>query len=320
MPVDLTVTGNLNWDTNLYVKKHPRTGEEVVIEKIDHVPGGKGGNVAVAAARILGPKRVALLACVGRDEVGKKQVAILREEGVDTTTVQLLAGQNSGQAYVMVDEKGRNIIGTHPGANTGLKPEHVVSPPVQTVLASSRMLVVISPPRRVAGKLLAEAHRLGRIMLWHPGILARYGMHMFEKELKELHYLVLNEHEALQFTGTKKVDESLLAMAKLAPKTKILITLGKKGSLYYSDGTITTQKQIMVDKLGKNIVNTTGSGDAFVGAFSAYKVLGINDQDAFRYANMAGALNACRPETRGSPTGKELEKAYQQYYKQSRKK
>jgi ribokinase len=153
------------------------------------------------------------------------------------------------------------------------------------------------------------------MILWHPGVLARYGMEKFEQDLKGLNYLVLNEHEASQFTGAKTLDDSLRAMAKIAPKTRILVTLGKKGAVLYRDGEVITQKQIAVEKLGKKIVNTTGSGDAFVGAFAAYKVLGVNDQDAFRYANLAGALNACRPETRGSPTGKELEKAYKEYFK-----
>ncbi len=62
------------------------------------------------------------------------------------------------------------------------------------------------------------------------------------------------------------------------------------------------------------MVNTTGSGDAFVGAFAAYKVLGVNDIDAFRFANMAGALKACHPETRGSPTRKDLEESYRKYF------
>jgi sugar/nucleoside kinase (ribokinase family) len=186
---------------------------------------------------------------------------------------------------------------------------------VQTVLADSRMIVIISPPPQAAGKLLAEGRRLGRTILWHPGVLARYGIEKFQHELKDLDYLVLNEHEAHQFANSKTLDNSLRVMAKTAPKSKILVTLGKKGAAFYSDGQVIQQKPIDVEKFGLKIINTTGSGDAFVGAFSAYKVLGLNDQHAFRYANLAGALNACRPETRGSPNGKELEKAYKQYFK-----
>src|SRR2546422_10811910 len=98
LPPELAITGALNWDINLFVKQIPRSGQEVVVEKIDRVPGGKGGNVSVAASRILGPGHVALVACVGKDDVGKKQIAILKLEGVDTTAVQSLDRLESGQA------------------------------------------------------------------------------------------------------------------------------------------------------------------------------------------------------------------------------
>ncbi len=124
----------------------------------------------------------------------------------------------------------------------------------------------------------------------------------------------MNEHEARQFTGTRILLDSLSVIAKVAPRARILVTLGNKGSALYTGGKFEKQGKISLDKLGRKIINTTGSGDAFVGAFSAYKVMGLGDSEAFRYANLAGALKACRAETRGSPTGKELEKAYSQYW------
>ena len=310
------ITGNLNWDTNLFVKELPKPGHEIIVEKIDQCPGGKGGNVAVASARILGSKRVGLLACVGADDIGKKHMSILREEGVDISAVQMLREFNSGQAYIIVDGKGRNMIGTHFGANAGLRDEHITASPTQVMLASAGTMVVIDPPRQVVAKLLAEARRLRRRIIWHPGVLTKYGISEFERDIRDLDYLVMNEHEARQFTGARRFADSLSAIAKVAPKARILVTLGNKGSVLYSGGKLERQGKISVDKLGRKIVNTTGSGDAFVGAFAAYKVMGLSDTEAFRYANLAGALKACRAETRGSPTGKELQKAYSQYWRE----
>ncbi|HZY94326.1 MAG TPA: PfkB family carbohydrate kinase [Candidatus Bathyarchaeia archaeon] len=317
MAVDLVITGNLNWDTNLFVKELPKPGHEIIVERIDKGPGGKGGNVAVAAARILGSKRVGLLACVGADDIGKKHLSILREEGVDISAIQMLKHFNSGQAYIMVDEKGRNMIGTHFGANGGLRDEHITSRPTQVMLASAGTIVIIDPPRQVVGKLFAEARRLRRRIIWHPGVLTKYGISEFERDMRDLDYLVMNEHEARQFIGARKLADSLSAISKVASKARILVTLGNKGSTIYSAGKLERQGKISVDKLGRKIINTTGSGDAFVGAFAAYKVMGLSDTEAFRYANLAGALKACRAETRGSPTGKELEKAYSQYWREN---
>ena len=314
MPPDLAITGALNWDVNLFVKTIPKSGQEVVVEKIDRVPGGKGGNVAVAAARILGHGRVALLACVGRDEVGKKQILILKEEGVDTSIVQMLDQYESGQAYVTIDNKGSNVIETHFGANAGLNRDHLMIPEVQTVLGGVRMLVVIDPPRAVAGKLLAEGRRLRRSVVWHPGVLTRFGLKEFESEMEEIDYLVLNEHEAVLFAGVKRLEESVAAFNKVAPRAKILVTLGGKGAAFYAGGKVSKIRNVSLEKLGLKVVNTTGSGDAFVGAFAAYKVLGLNDSDALKYANMAGALKACHLETRGSPKRKDLEEAHRKYF------
>ncbi len=313
MPPDLVVTGALNWDINLFVKRLPRPGEEVVVERVDRVPGGKGGNVSVAASRILGQGKVALLACVGKDEIGKKQVSILKQDGVDTSAVQTLIKLESGQAYITVDEKGRNNIETHFGANAGLKRDHIMLPEVQNLFGNCRMMVVIDPPRHVAGRILSEGRRLRRSVLWHPGVLTRFGIKEFTGEMEGLDYLVLNEHEALAFSGTRSLAESVAAFNKVAPKMRVIVTLGGKGFAFYDRGKQLRMKSVDQARMGRKIVNTTGCGDAFVGAFAAYKVLGLSDVEALKHGNMAAALKAGRAETRGSPTRKELEEFYQKY-------
>jgi ribokinase len=175
------------------------------------------------------------------------------------------------------------------------------------------MMVVIDPPRHVAGRILSEGRRLRRTVLWHPGVLTRFGMEEFRGEMEGLDYLVLNEHEALAFAGTRSLAESVVAFNKVAPKMKILVTLGSKGFAFYDKGKQLKMKSVDLAKMGRKIVNTTGCGDAFVGAFAAYKVLGLADIEALKHGNMAAALKAGRPETRGSPTRKELEEFYQKY-------
>ncbi len=313
MHPELLVTGALNWDINLFVHRLAKPGEEVVVDRIDQVPGGKGGNVSVAAARILGPGHVALLACVGKDDVGKRQISILRDEGVDTSGIQVLEGFESGQAYVTVDAEGTNIIETHFGANAGLRHEHIVKQNVQDQMRDCSVMVVIDPPKQVAGKILSEGRRLRRSVIWHPGVLTRFGIEEFEEEMHDLDYLVLNDMEASLFTRARGLENSLASISKRAPKARILITLGSDGAAFYENGKLSKAENVQLEKLGMKVVNTTGCGDAFVGTFAAFKVLGRSDREAFRYANMAGALKATRVETRGSPSRKELEEALSKY-------
>ncbi len=284
-----------------------------MVDRIDRVPGGKGGNVSVAAARILGPERVALLACVGRDDVGNGQIAILRDEGVDSSGIQVLDGFESGQAYVTVDAEGTNIIETHFGANAGLRHEHIAVQSVQDLMRNCSVMVVIDPPKQVAGKILSEARRLRRSVIWHPGVLTRFGIEEFEKEMEDLDYLVLNDMEASLFTRARGLEDSLASISKRSPKARVIVTLGSEGAAFYENGKLSKAENVQLEKLGMKVVNTTGCGDAFVGAFAAFKVLGRSDWEAFRYANMAGALKATRVETRGSPSRKELEEALSKY-------
>jgi ribokinase len=307
------VIGALNWDVNLFVKHIPKPGEEVVVTRIDRVPGGKGGNVAVAAARILGSSRTALISCLGGDDTGKKQIAILREEGVETSGIRVIDRVESGQAYITVDENGNDTIMTHFGANALMKEEQIMQPEIQTMLAKSKLILAIDPPKHVAKKILSEGKRLRKILVWHPGVLARFGIKEWSEELKGLQYLILNQHEATLFTGEKTLQTALVKLNEQASGTRIVVTLGKNGAAYYSGRKLFAVKNVDVEKLGGKIVNTAGCGDAFVGAFGAYKTLGKTDEESLQYANMAGALKATRPETRGSPTRLELEDAYRRY-------
>jgi ribokinase len=310
----MTVIGALNWDVNLFVKRIPKPGEEVVVTRIDRVPGGKGGNVAVAAARILGPSRTALISCLGNDDTGKKQIAILSEEGVETIGVRSIQHVESGQAYITVDENGNDTIMTHFGANALLKEDQIMEPEIQTMIGKSKLILAIDPPKQVAKKILSEGKRLRKILVWHPGVLARFGIKEWGEDMRGLQYLILNQHEATSFTGTKTLENAMSKLSEEAPGTRIVVTLGENGAAYYSGGKMFAVGKIDIEKLGGKVVNTAGCGDAFVGTFGAYKTLGKTDEESLQFANMAGALKATRPETRGSPTRRELEDAYRTYH------
>jgi len=144
--------------------------------------------------------------------------------------------------------------------------------------------------------------------------LTRFGVEEFENEMEEIDYLVLNEHESAGFTGKHSLQDSMTRLSKAAPKAKLLVTLGSRGAAFHERGKTLMVDSVSVEKLGKRVVNTTGSGDAFVGAFAASKLMGRDDLEALRYATVAGALKATRSETRGSPSMSELETAFKKYF------
>lgn len=103
--VKTVVIGAVNWDINLFIDKFPRKGDEVVVRRITRVPGGKGGNVAVAAVRLLGPSQAAILAGLGQDSIASDQVKAFNEEGVDVSGLKFNPSIESGHAYIITDER-----------------------------------------------------------------------------------------------------------------------------------------------------------------------------------------------------------------------
>ncbi len=311
---DVVVVGSLNWDVNLFVKKIPNIGEEVVVSRIERSAGGKGGNIAVAAARVLGPWTVAIVGCLGRDEMGKKQITLLKKEGVETSGIRILNHTESGQAYVTIDSDGNDTILTHFGANQLIDEGQIMSSKVQTLLANARILVAAGSPKTAVHRVLSEARRLKKTTVWHPGVLARLGMKEWLPDIKEVPYLIVNDHEARVLSGTDSLEGSLEKFQRESPETRIIVTLGSHGVAYHHKRKHLKIGEVELKRLGKKVVNTAGCGDAFVGVYAAYKSTGVDDEQAVRLANMAGALKASRAEIRGSPNKSELEESYTRYY------
>ncbi len=124
MPVRLTVVGSINLDLVARTKRFPRPGETVTGATFSEIPGGKGANQAVAAARL--GAEVTMIGCIGNDELARRAVRGLRDAGVgagwkerDTAT---------GVALIVVDAAGENTIVVAPGANAELRPVDVDLP------------------------------------------------------------------------------------------------------------------------------------------------------------------------------------------------
>jgi ribokinase len=127
----LTVVGSVNLDLVARTERLPRPGETVTGATFAEIPGGKGANQAVAAARL--GATVAFVGCVGSDEYATLALAELRASGVGLEKLKT-AGATTGVALIMVDAAGENTIAVAPGANGELRPEDVDLPDCDGVL------------------------------------------------------------------------------------------------------------------------------------------------------------------------------------------
>ncbi len=308
--VDLVTCGAINWDINLFVETLPRKSEEVRVNEIQRVSGGTAANVAVAAARILGHKRVVFLGALGSDDIGDKQINILLREGVITSHIIRVKGEESGQAYITIDKKGENEIHTYFGANCSLTPKALIESSIRKLIDNAKVTVIMDPPLETCQKLAelcGETH--SKHVIWDPGVLAQSGMNSISPILQHVNYFVLNHIEFENLLGTNdpwKIGEKL---AVLNENIKVIVKQGSRGSVLYSnkEKTILSMSAVPLDKLRLKVVNTVGCGDAFIGAFASAKVEGLSDEAALRWGCAAGAYKATRKETRGSPSFEQLE-------------
>ncbi len=300
------VAGAINWDTTVFVDNFPKPGEEVKARKVISVPGGKGANTAVASARILGKGSVGLIGALGKDRIGEEQVRILEDEGVDVSCVKIF-DHPSGQAYILVDSKGENMILTYKAVNDMLKPEILDERPFSLAMDKARMLVVIDPPLEFASSLISNARRCGgdnKRIVWAPALLTRFGLDALREGISNVDYLIMNESECMILADAKDPIQGFRSLTKLGKR--MVLTRGSEGCIFHWDGKVAYIPSIDLDAIGLKIVSTVGAGDAFLGAFAALLLKGYGEIEALFMANLAAALKIAREETRASPYYDEL--------------
>jgi ribokinase len=306
---ELAACGAINWDVSCFVEHLPAPGEEVVVKRITRVSGGTGGNTAVAAARILGPGQVGLIGALGDDDIAGKQISALAAEGVMTSAITCVAGEESGQAHILVDREGQNTIASHLGANARLGPEHLHDTSVQDLLQKCQGIVLTDPPLDVIAELAAMANGRAIPLFWDPGILTNYGWEILEPFVRQTDTLFLNEAEASALFAAGDTAACLRHLRGFEFPKRIVLKRGHQGAVMLERSTniLTEIPALPIKGLGLNIVNTVGCGDVFAGAFAAYRVLGGDMRRSLIMASVAAGLNATRFETRGCPDRATLE-------------
>ncbi|MGK5531593.1 ribokinase [Streptomyces sp. URMC 129] len=289
----ITVLGSTNMDLVAYTPTAPRRGETVMGRAFRTVPGGKGTNQAIAAARAGG--LVTMIGAVGDDDFGSRLREALTGAGVDTAALRTAHGP-SGTAHIVVDDDGGNSIVVVPGANatvTGLAPGDE-----KRVAAADTLLTQLELPMPgvLAGARAARAHGVRTILTPAPA-------QPLPGELLALtDLLVPNEHEAAALTGER--DPRRAARALLDQVPEVVVTLGAAGSLWAARGA----EPVTVPAVPVRAVDTTAAGDTFVGALAVAHGEGRPMPEAMAWASAAAALAVRRPGASSSmPTRDEID-------------
>lgn len=284
------VVGSINMDLVGYTERIPHIGETVLGDRFTMVPGGKGANQALAAARL--GAEVTMLGAVGNDSYGVQLLDHLKANGVDVKYV-LKKPVSTGVALINVDAQGNNQIVVVPGANFAILPEDLEECR-QLFNLNDVVIMQLEIPLDTVGKAI-ELAGANNIVILNPAPAREIP----QEWLAKINYLVPNEHEVNLLgidTGNQFADFGKMV-------GNLVITEGAKGTSYLQDGEL---KGIEAFKV--KAVDTTAAGDAFIGGFSVALAEGKNLAEAVKFGNAVAALAVTREGAQTSlPFRKEVE-------------
>jgi ribokinase len=298
----VAVVGSLNMDLVARAPRLPHPGETLAGRTFAQVAGGKGGNQAVAAARL--GAQVSMLGCVGADGNGTQLRAGLEAEGIDCAALET-GKAATGVALIIVDDASQNAIVIVAGSNGEVTSETIARH--EAVLAAAEVVIcqLETPPDAVRAAL-AAARRLGKTVILNP---APATGPLPADWLPLIDYLIPNELEAAALTGlpVNTPEDAVKAAAVLhaAGARNVLVTLGARGVHATLDG---AAGAILYEAPKVKAVDTTAAGDTFIGGFAAQLAQGASVETAIRFAQRAAALSVTRAGAQPSiPTRAELD-------------
>jgi ribokinase len=287
------VVGSNMVDLIAYAPRMPIIGETLEAPSFEMGFGGKGANQAVAAAKL--GASVVMVSKVGDDMFAEGTVNNLASFGIDTTHVHRVNGRSSGVAPIVVDATGANAILIIKGANADLSPADVEGA-AEALKSCDLILLQLEVPLETVYAAIAFGKRHGVKTLLNP---APATTALDLKRIVDVDFFMPNETELAILAGMPVDSETEIVAAARSLLDRglktIVVTMGARGALLATSASIKRIEPVRVEA-----VDTTGAGDAFVGAFARYSVA----------ADLEGALRAAGRYAADSVTRRGTQKAF----------
>jgi ribokinase len=296
---DILVVGSLNADLVVRAPRFPQPGETISGDDLQIIPGGKGANQAVAAAKQ--GASISMIGRVGNDSFGPELINNLKRNNVDSSHIQTDPGSATGTAIIVVDSNGQNSIVLSPGANGKVSPADV-----KTASFSDHKLLLLQLEIPIETVLSATQHakEKGLRVLLNPA-----PARALPEELISLPDFILpNETELSLLTNQPVIDitsaEKAAKMLLELGAQNVIVTLGANGALIVSSKQVTH-----VNTYNVEVVDTTAAGDAFIGGFASALLQNESLEESVRYGCACGALATTKFGAQPSlPTKEEVDR------------
>ncbi|WLR58717.1 ribokinase [Guptibacillus hwajinpoensis] len=287
----IAVIGSSSMDLVVTSKKRPGAGETVLGESFKTVPGGKGANQAVAAARL--GAEVYMIGCVGDDHYGEAILNNFKKNGVKTDYVEPVTGVESGTAHIILAE-GDNSIVVVKGANDHITPSYIAKA-AELIDRCDLVMIQQEIPEETV-EYVAELCEDKQVPLLLNPAPAR---EISQKVIEGATYITPNEHEADVLFNGQPLSESLRTYPE-----KVFITEGAAGVRYFNG-----KEEVLVPSFKVKAVDTTGAGDTFNAAFGTAIAEGKDLTESITFGNRAASLSVTSFGAQGGmPTREEVER------------
>lgn len=288
--VKVVVVGSSSIDLVVTSSKRPGAGETVLGDSFQIVPGGKGANQAVAAARL--GAQVFMIGCIGKDHYGDVILNNFKENRVCIDNVKPVTDEKTGTAHIILAE-GDNSIVVVKGANDFVTPK-LVHDALHVIKQANIVLIQQEIPVETVEYVSEICKENGVPLLLNPAPARRIS----DEIIENASFITPNEHEASLLFPNVSISDALRKYPN-----KLFITEGKNGVRYYNGN-----KEVVVPTFLVKAVDTTGAGDTFNAAFAVAIAEGKSFDESVRFANRAASLSVMKFGAQGGmPSRKEVE-------------